>query len=204
MLRDYAIVFDSKGLVQRLGELSPQIQRAAANAINKTAIKARTLSARRVLQEVNFPASYVAPAGDRLTVRTKAGSDLEARVVARSRPTSLARFATGKKQSGGVRLQVKPGKYTHIAGAFLIKLRSGSVDTNGNLGLALRTADGRPPRNAYAPTRMKRSGLWLLYGPSVAQALLSANGEKGIWPDLTAEIRDFFESEFIRQKDLKL
>lgn len=208
MLRDYAVVFDSKGVLQRLQDLGPEVEKAAARAVSSAAIKARTLSARRVRQEVNFPASYVAPSEGRLAVVPKAGNPLESRIVARSRATSLARFAmsrrTGKDVEPGVRVQVKPGVARFMRGAFLVKLKGvgGDTDTQANLGLAIRTKNGVAPNNAYAPVKTKK-GFYLLYGPSVAQALLSASGEKGIWPDLTGEIRDYFESEFLRLLELE-
>jgi hypothetical protein len=207
MLRNYSVVFDSKGVISRLQDLGPEVERAAARAVSGAAVKARTLSARKVRQEVNFPASYVAPAEGRLAVRYKSGDPLEARIVARSRATSLARFAMTRRTGGGVepgvRVQVKPGVARFMRGAFLVKLKGvgGDMDTQANLGLAARTKNGEAPNNAYRPAKT-RKGYWLLYGPSVAQALLSASGEKGIWPDLTTEIRNYFESEFFRQLEL--
>lgn len=208
MLRGYSVLFDSKGVVRQLEELSPEIERAAARAVSSAAIKARTLSARKAREQVNFPAAYLAPADGRLAVRKSSSTPLEARVVARNRPTSLARFAMSRRTGGaveaGVRVQVKPGVARFMRGAFLIKLRGqgGDVDTKANMGLAIRTRAGSAPNNAYRPVQTK-SGYWLLYGPSVAQVLISASSDKGVWPSLVSEIRQYFEGEFFRQLELK-
>ena len=205
-MRDYAIFFDSSGVIKRLEELPDHIQRRAVMAVNKTADRARTLSARRVRQEVNFPTNYVSPSEGRLSVKKRAGRDLEARVTARMRATSLARFAVKRRPStpdeDGVRVIVKPGVAQYLKGAKLVRLNVGKdTDTAANLGLAVWTRNGRAPSAAYMPKRMKNGG-WLLYGPSVAQALLSLKG-KGIWPDLHSEIREMFETELLRLLDLK-
>lgn len=208
MLRNYAVILGSEGVVNRLKYMGPDVERAAARAVSSAAVKARTLSARRAREQVNFPAAYVAPAEGRLAVR-QTSNPLVARVVARSRTTSLARFAMTKRASAGtepgVRVQVKPGVARFMRGAFLVKLRGagGGVDTNSaNMGLAIRTRDGSAPSRAYRPVRTN-AGFWLLYGPSVAQVLLSASENKGVWSNITAEVKEFFESEFFRQMELK-
>lgn len=201
MLREYAILLDENGTIHKLESMDEKITLSAVRALNTAAEKARTLSARAVLDELAFPASYVAPASGRLTVGRKANrGNLSSTVSARSRSTSLARFAlpnTPRRDAAGVNVEVKHGKVKLMKGAFLIKLRSGSdVDSKNNLGLSVRTKDGRAPRSAYKPTRMK-NGLWLLYGPSVAQALLNAK-EQGIWPQKVEEISGYFKDEFNR------
>lgn len=204
MGRMYAILLDAKGAIQDIERMPPDVAKAARIAVNTAADRARTLSARAVLSEVNFPASYVSSSNQRLAVTLRArDNNPVAQITARGRPTSLARFAKGGRPGkAGARVQVKPGVARYLPKAVFVKLRSGTadVDTAFNLGLAVRTANGKKPDRAYAPVRMK-NGMWLLYGPSVSQALLNAK-ESGIWPDLTDEILDILNNEFTRQLEL--
>lgn len=205
MNRTYAIIMDSKGAILDIENMPGKIARSARIAVNRAAEKARTESARRALRDIKFPAGYVSASGGRLAVTDKAtDTKLSATVTARRRPTSLARFVKGSARPGktGATVEVEPGVARFMRGARFVKLRSGSsVDTAHNLGLAIRTRSGAKPDRAYKPVRMK-NGLWLLYGPSVSQALLSAR-DSGIWPDMTDEILENFELEFSRQMDLK-
>lgn len=207
MARDYVVFMDSKGALLDLANLPEGTETAARIAINRATAKARTLSAKYARSQVNFPAHYVSASEGRLHVSKKAtNGDLEGIVSARTRPTSLARFATGSIKTGkgqqGATVQVKPGVARYMRNAFFVKLRRGgeSTDTNHNLGLAIRTKGGVKPDAAYKPIKM-RNGMWLLYGPSVSQALLSAR-DTGIWPNITDEIMDNLHDEFFRQLEL--
>ena len=207
MLRDYVVVFNSRGVIEKYDNLPPAVQKAAQRAVNRAADRTRTESARRVRRELNFPASYVAPSEGRLSVSKYANEGLTAKITARNRGTSLARFVASRRSSKGsepgVRVIVKPGVARFMKGAFLVKLKGvgGNTDTQANLGLAIRTRNGLPPDNAYAPVRT-RAGFWLLYGPSVAQALYNSR-KSGIWPDQTPDIKALFETEFFRQLELQ-
>lgn len=201
MTRQFGIVLSNEAQILDFEKLPEAIQKAARIAVNRAAEQARTLSAREVRKQVNFPASYVSPSGGRLEVKSRAtDSSLTAVVSARSRATSLARFARGRSRgkTGGVTVEVKPGRARFMRGAFFIRLRSGKadLDTAFNQGLAIRTKGGVRPDRAYRPIQLK-NGLWLLYGPSVAQALLSAKGT-GIWPKLEEQIQDLAGAEFAR------
>lgn len=201
----FAIILDREGNLLDLDNLPAKAAKAARIAVNRSAEKARAASARRARARANFPARYVSAAEGRLAVKTKAtDSSLTAVVSARQRPTSLARFVSGpaKARQVGARVQVKPGVAKYLKNAIFVKLRQGqaSTDTKFNLGLAVRTKGNRRPSAAYKPVQMK-NGLWLLYGPSVSQALLSARGT-GIWPEMTDEVFDNMMSEFYRQLDL--
>lgn len=200
MGRTYAVILDSKNGIVALEDLPERTATAARIAVNKAADRARTESAKRVLQQVNLPASYVSQSSGRLYVSKRSNnSDLEAVVSARSRNTSLARFVVSKPRQGGARVMVKPGFARFLKGAIFVKLRSGNTDSKTNEGLAVRVRGGKRPDKAYKPVQL-RSGLWLLYGPSVAQALMSAKDE-GVWTELTPTIQDIFETEFLRQMD---
>lgn len=203
--RTYAVILDSSGALVDIDDLPDQVAEAARRAVNKAADRARAWSAEEVRKQVMFPARYVSKSEGRLAVTARASkSNLVARVSARQRPTSLARFAMNRPRKGqkGVRVQVKPGYARYMRGAFFIKLRQGGdhTDTAFNLGLAVRTKNGVRPNKAWKPVQM-RNGLWLLYGPSVSQALLSARGS-GIWPKMEDKIKEYLGDEFNRQMDL--
>ena len=177
----------------------------AVRAINGMAERARREGKARILEQVNFPASYLNPAGKRFMVSRKAtGNNLEAAVAARFRPTSLARFVTGTMTPNkpGVTVEVHPGKSRFMKRAFVIKLPAGSagLDTKSNFGLAVRLKKGDTLRNKRNVVRMAR-GLYLLYGPSVQQVFLDNQGE-GVAADLQPEIRDRLADEFLRLMDL--
>lgn len=205
--RAFALVIEGLNNLASLDDLDERIVKSARIAVNDAAERGRTAFARQIRREVNLPANYVQPGGKRLYVSQKAtNSTLEAVVTARARATSLARFATDssslKKRGAGQRVEVKPGTVRTLPGAFLIRLRRGSelTDTKYNLGMAVRTRDGRPPPG-YKPTKLS-NGLWLLYGPSVASILHSETNSGGVAADLAPEVARRLEDEFWRQMEL--
>lgn len=206
MSETFALVIEGLTHLNDLQDLDQRIVKAARIAVNQAATSGRTEFARQVRREVNLPASYVQPAGKRLYVSKQAtNSDLEAVVTARSRNTSLARFATDQsslRQRGrGQRVEVKPGVVRTLPGAFLVRLRGGSAtDSKNNLGLAVRTKDGRPPPG-YKPKKLGEN-VWLLYGPSVASILYSERNRGGVATDLSPEVANKLENEFWRQMEL--
>jgi len=175
------------------------VRRAASQAINKTADRARVASAKEIRRQVAFPQGYLEGANSRLTVSQRATVDrLEGVVSGRHRPTSLARFVkTGAVgQRGSIRVTVKPGTSRPIGRAFLIPLRSGT-EPGGNLGLAMRVPKGSVPDRAFKPTKLAE-GLYLLYGPSVDQVFQTVRSD--VSPDAAA----FLEREFSRLLELAL
>jgi hypothetical protein len=206
MAENYALVIEGLDQLQDFAKLPQDIIQAARIAVNFAATRGRTSMANEVLNQVNLPRDYVAPAGKRLYVSKNArNNDLEAVVTARARATSLARFAkenSPTRGKAGVRVEVHKGTTRTLDGAFLIRLRAGSgTDTKSNLGLAMRTKNGLAPRRAYAPKKLG-NGLWLLYGPSVSQLIYSARNGGGVATDLTPDIQDKLEAEFYRQMEL--
>jgi hypothetical protein len=183
-----------------VGNLSPQkVKDAARMSLNRVAARARTKSDRALREQIAFPARYLGPASQRLWVRQKASNEnLEAIIRGQGRPTSLARFAGRAKppkpgqgqRGGGVNVMVKPGQRQFINRAFLIRLN------NNNTGLAVRTAGGKPA-NSYKP-KMIGKNLYLLYGPSVDQALLDARQKGGIYEEISQEMLDEWDAEFAR------
>ncbi len=189
----YAMAVEGLDALKDISNLDDQILRNAARAINATADRGRTASARAILTQVNFPASYLNPSDGRLAVINRAaGTRLSATIRGRDQATSLARFVTGSKKpfKGGVTVEVKPGRALFLKRAFIFPLR------NNNLGLAIRT-NGPAPARAYKPKRLGRN-LWLLYGPSVNQVFQSVRDE--VSPDLL----QFMEDEFNRLMDVGL
>lgn len=195
-MADYVVAVQGIDGFDFADELPEKVVRAALRAVNRTAERARTASAREMREQVNFPASYLQPSGGRFTVAKQARSDdLEAIISGRSRPTSLARFGVTatSKQTPGVRLQVEPGLATFLPKAFYIRLRAGNdpLDSRSNVGLAIRLPEGQVPRGAYKPKPLGR-GLWLLYGPAVNQVF------KSVAEDQSEPAADFLQSEFFR------
>lgn len=180
-------------------ELDADVRMALVRAVNRTADRTRTRASRKVRAEVNFSATYLSPSEGRLTVTQRARrDDLEAMISGRDRPTSLAQFTKqrpGQKRGQGVAVQVKAGGARKlIKRAFLINLRG------GNRGLAVRTSGG-PPRGAWKP-KMIAKNLYLLYGPSVDQVLMSAGDGGGVYEEITPEALEEMEVEFLRQLEL--
>jgi hypothetical protein len=184
-------------------ELRDKVAQSLSRSINRGLEKARTRAKNAILDQVNFAASYLSPSGGRLSVNQKASKQaFTGSIEGRDRPTMLARFSKSKLLTGGQRhkggevsVQVKPGgPKKAIKRAFIIKLKS------GNLGLATRTNGGAPP-GAYKPKEIGKN-LWLLYGPSVDQALLQATSGGGVFQDLEPQLLDEIETEFQRQMEL--
>lgn len=183
-------------------EMTNSVEVALVRALNYAATKSRTTAARAAREQVAFPASYVSPSNKRLWVKTRARRGaFHTLIEGRGTPTSLARFTRqnvlvgGRRHKGGkINVTVKPGQTKSISRAFLIRLK------NNNVGLAIRTS-GEKPRGAYKPKAIGKN-LWLLYGPSVDQALAAASKDGGIFADMEPETLELVENEFHRQLGL--
>lgn len=177
-------------------------KRAATQALNKVARDARAKAAQIIREQVNLPASYVAPAQKRLWVSKNATEgSLEAKISAQGRATSLARFVKGNPKPGkaGVYVEVKPGHARFMKRAFLIRLPSGNnavTDTLFNLGLAIRLKPGERLQNKLAARRVE-NGLYVLYGPSVSQVFRDNSGD-GVANQIAPKAARDLESEFLR------
>lgn len=202
----YAVFVEGITDLKEFDGLRDEIKLWAAQSINRTAERGRTMAARDIRDQVNFPASYVSPAQKRLYVSKKAQrSDLEARIAARTRATSLARFVSGQMQlrKQGVRVEIAPGKARFMKRAFLVRLRAGNaaLDTRSNLGLAIRLRPGEQLRNKSDVRRLDR-GLYLLYGPSVDQVFRARDGS-GVAEDISPDLAEMMETEFLRLVELR-
>ncbi len=206
MAGQYAVVVEGLKDIDIAG-LGDQIKLDAVRAINDAAEWGRAQAAKEIRDQVNFPAQYLQPGGKRLYVSKKAQrQDIEAKITARTRATSLARFITGsapQMNKPGVTVQVQPGKARHMKRAFVVKLPAGSgpVDTKFNLGLAVRLRPGEVLRNKSDIRRLDK-GLYLLYGPSVDQIFLARDGS-GVAPDIAPNIATRVVNEFERLRGLR-
>jgi len=205
MTQDALIVLEGlEKFADATGNLPETVETAISRAINRTLDRTRTRAAKAVLDQVAFPASYLAPASKRLWVRQRARNDsLFGIIEGRDSATSLARFAKQKTPTTGTQrpkgnkidVRVKAGGGFHgIPRAFIIRLKS------SNLGLAVRT-NGQQPPGSYLPKSIGKN-LWLLYGPSVDQTLLAATDGDGVYEELTPEALEFLADEFNRQMDV--
>lgn len=204
----YVVLVEGLESFGDIAKMEARVLTAASRAINETARRTRTQAARKIQSQVDFPSRYLSNSKDgRLAIFKYAkGEDLEAIIRGRERPTSLARFAKGStttkavRSAKGVKIGIKPGTSKLMQGAFLMRLRAGNqvTDTQYNLGLAIRTKDGNPPRNAYKPKQVGSSNLWLLYGPSVNQVFRTVSA------DVSPDALNFLEREINRLLDLDL
>lgn len=200
----YEISLDGVENLPDLGNAPDKIVRFATMAVNKAVDRARANAARRIRQQVAFPATYLTGEDARLYVKKRAKKDdLEGVVTGRFRATSLARFTKDTSQAqvrkrGGLTVEVKPGEARFLKGAFLVRLRAGAAktDTKFNLGVAIRLKSDQRPRNSRAAVELARN-VWLLYGPSVNQVFQTVRA------DVAPETRDFLINEFMRLLDVE-
>ena len=206
----YVLAIEGLRELKSLDSLPQDIITAAKRAVNDATRFAQRQSSKEIRRQIKFPAHYLSGSNGRITIRQFASDNqLEGRIGAERRATSLARFAQGKlttggaKRAAGVRVEVKPGSAVRLRNAFLIKLRSGNskTDTQFNLGLAVRTEAGQSPRRAYKPKQIGK-GLWLLYGPSVDSAFINSGVKGGVATQLSPEIANYLEDQFNRQMGL--
>lgn len=130
---------------------------------------------KEIYKQVAYPNGYID--SDKLYVSRKASpGELSVVMTAQDRPTSLARFASQKdvKASRGkpLNVTVKPGSTQTLDKAFLLNLK-------GNNGLAIRVKGGRPTNSRSAKQMSsKNPNVYLLYGPSVEQTMISVATDK--------------------------
>lgn len=177
---------------------------AAMLAINDTTRgKAMTLARNEILDQVNFPTGYLNK--DRLSIGKLARKhDLEAVIVGRDRPTSLARFVKNPQPGQrGVQVEVHKGSVKTMKKAFVVRLRAGRTldGQTFNVGLAIRLAPGERLENKRFSTETFASaslgkGVVLLYGPSVDQVFRWVAND--IQPEVGDEVADQFFRQFAR------
>ncbi len=187
------IIVEIKGLAsfKNIAEELTSSPVASQRAVNYALNRARARSSREARLQVAFPARYLSGADGKIDLVPATKANAEGRLTASSQPRSLASFVVSATRHGGVKVRVKPGSVRTLPKAFLLK---GRIP-----GLAVRSAN--KPRGAYIPKKLGKN-LWILYGPSVAQVLLSRAG-RGIWPSMEAEILNDLQSEYLRQLKLE-
>lgn len=202
----YAVAIEGLPQLESLDRLPAEIRKALQLTVNATTRRTHAASVKEIRRQVAFPAGYLSGSKSRLNMTKFAtDGDFEGRITGRSRPTSLARFVHGTPRASGgaatakgVNIEVKPGLARRLPGAFIMKLRAGSGDGDAfNLGLAVRTRNGRKPGNAYKPVKLGEN-LWLLYGPAVDQVF---NKTRDL---VRPDAEEFMEREFNRLVELKL
>lgn len=203
-MTQFAVAVEGIESFRDVQELGSRTKLAAVQAINKIARDARAEAARRIGEQVNLPKRTLGPAAGNLFVSKKAQkASLEARIKARGRPTSLARFSKGSPGRAGVQVEVKPGQARFLRRAFLIRLPQGTAltETRFNLGLAIRLRPGESLDNKTKQVQLSK-GLYLLYGPSIQQIFLDNQG-KGVADDLADPTAEALEAEIIRLLGLR-
>lgn len=151
--------------------------RALMRALNKTVTKSKTRSSQEIRKQVNLKASYVK---GKLTIKRAAISKLSARITANRRGLLLTRYGA-KKVKAGVTVKVKRnGERKLLRGAFLIRLRRGSIDNAGAIGVAYR--EGKKPK----PVKV-------LYGASVSQVFTDVKDK--VSPEMNEYLADQLDKE---------
>ena len=204
MADQFVVVVDGLLDLKGFNGADERVKLNMVRAVNKAVAQTRTESRKRILAQINFPASYLDPSGGRFYVsRLATRGKPEAAITAKGRPTSLARFIVGTPtpNKAGVTVSVAKGKTETLRRAFVIRLRAGSgpIDTKANLGLAVRLKAGETLRNKNSTVKMA-NGLYLLYGPSIQQVFLDNSGE-GVAEDVSPYALDKLEDEFARLMD---
>lgn len=184
---------------------------AAQLALNSGARTARRLSADKILSQVNLgPDYFKGSKGDqRLAVRLAKQGELTSEVIARKRPTSLARYSLNRTVRRGqpvnvkIRNKIKTG--AKVSGGsrseapfFLLKLRAGKADIESkfNLGLAVRLRKGEKLSGKYKlvkPLNPGKDNVVLLYAPSVDQVFQTVRF------DVRNPVGAHMQAEFVRQ-----
>lgn len=194
-----------------VADMSSATKLNIVRAVNATTARFRKRGADLILGDINLPAHYLNPAAKRLYVASKATrGNMESIIRARGRPTSLARYITSREADNvGVTVKVNQDKPARkLPRAFLVKLPQGRgpVDTQFNLGLAIRLGKGQRIRNKRHLVQLDQ-GLYLLYGPSVDQLFINATGSRageGVASEMTPDMLDFLQNEFLRLMELDL
>lgn len=200
----YIVAVEGLDALRFVDKIPPSVRKNALRAVNKTTRDGRVTVRRGIQAQVNFSASYLGPNSGRLTAKPATAANLEGRITARTRPTSLARFTKaqpqapgGRRPRNGIKVSVKPGTAQYLKRAFVIPLRAGADGALSNRGLAIRS--DTQPAGAYKPKRIGKN-LWLLYGPAISQVMYSARNPKGtgVAEEVAPELARKLEAEFYR------
>lgn len=167
-------------------------ERAETLAVSNASRFARSESSKAIRSQVNFTTSYLNQ-NDRLEL-TRSNGGKEATLTGRHRATSLANpifnrttpFFGRPRKGVVVRVRVaKAGAGARIKDGFFVRLKG------GNVGLAVRTQDGKAPSRGAKP--IFGGEAHLLYGPSVGQVAFD------VFPEIAPAVGERLGDEFIRQ-----
>lgn len=191
--------------VEKYFQQAPErAEKALRFAVNAAATFAAREGKKEIMRQLNFDAAYLGSPTQpdaRLRIGQKASAgNLQAVVVARHRPTSLARFSDTPvafgKPTGPIRVRVKKGKTAAFERAFFVRLKPGSKAItldNYNVGLAVRLRPGEKLKNKKVQGSEFSKNTYLLYGPSVEQAFNTVS------VDISDDVLSYAEREFLRQ-----
>jgi hypothetical protein len=193
--QDIAALLDLEAFLEQAPDITRQAMSIALNSVGRDGLATYRKAIRK---EVDFPPGYLEDP-DRFGQDQRATpSSLVASLVARQRPTSLARFATSGTlgSKGGVSVKVaKQGQGGYFKRGFLVRLRAGTSLDGGNVGLAVRLAPGQQ-LNKSDTSRLVHleANVVLLYGPSIDQILNVSVADQE-----TPKVTDGIATEFFRQ-----
>lgn len=191
----------SRALIDRFPKAVAEASRLAVAETGRFAFRE---SSKEIRGQINFTREYLggeASGGKRLKIqRGVRGGQEFIRITAREVPTSLARFVVGTPVRGKpIRVKVSPrGGARSIPGAFPVRLRRGKTLTEDsfNEGIAIRLSKSRTIRERAKGTDGLPElfpGVFLLYGPSVAQVFNTVS------TDVKPRVGRKLETEFLRQ-----
>jgi hypothetical protein len=186
------------GLEDYLDAAPENTRKAAAYSMNDVIGGPAGLGVYRkaINAQANFPAGYLDD-NKRFGMDQRATPDnLVASLVARQRPTSLARFVTsGGIGTKGVSVQVKRGGgSSRFRTGFLVRLKAGTSMDGGNIGLAVRLSPGTVLNKDVSKMVHLDANVVLLYGPSIDQIL-----NNNVADSETPVVIDNVATEFYRQ-----
>jgi len=150
-----------------------------SRALNKTVSKGRTLSSKKIREQVSLKAKYVK---EKLHIKKATWKKLSASISAESRGLILTNYVTGVDSNGNFKVKIKKkGKAKIITNAFLTTVNAGS-----------RKVDVIAVRDP-ATNKLK-----VLYGPSVSQVFNTVRD------DIDKELVDYLAVVSERELDAVL
>lgn len=184
------------------------VKRAMQLSVNDTARDALKLGGDAMRKQVRFPDDYLNQP-ERFWISQFATADnAEAHITARSRATSLRRFAVGDptpdstrghggkgQQALGIQVEVRPGNVINFRSGFVIPLRPVAEMGGVNYGIAVKLKAGQVPpikKSVFSEAQLGHA-YYILYGPSVDQVF------KGVAKDIAPEVTSRLDAEFQRQ-----
>lgn len=136
-----------------------------SRSLNKTATKARTVSSKKIREQVSLKAAYV---NSKLKIKRATWKNLTAKLEAEKRGVLMTRYPHTLLKSGIISVKIKKtGRRAKLSGAFKTTIRAGgkTVDV-----IAVRDPEGG--RYSTGNSKFK-----VLYSPSVSQVFSSVRDQ---------------------------